>query len=304
MIVKIGTRGSKLALAQTEAVKTALEQAFPDVSCEIVHIVTEGDRVLDRSLPEIGGKGVFTEEIELQLLEGKIDLAVHSAKDLPPVVPAGLTVVPVLKRAYPGDCLIVKADSCEMDEKGGDLLPVLPRGAVIGTSSLRRKAQILKLYPDAEIRSLRGNVDTRLKKLKDGAYRAVILAEAGLTRLHLENDPEIRVFSLPPSSFVPAPGQGILAAETGEAEIEAMLRKISDPEASEAFYAERAYMTALGGNCSVPCGAYFRNEGTGCSMTAFYAPDGTGGSLKTKAIKAGEGICTAEQIAAEMLSGE
>ena len=179
MKIRIGTRKSKLALWQSEWVKEQIEKKFPDVEVELIKIVTKGDKILDVPLAKIGDKGLFTKEIEDAMLKGEVDIAVHSLKDVPSRLPEGLKLIAFSDREDPRDALL----SC-----GKYTLDTLPQGAVVGTSSLRRKAQLRILRPDLEIRDLRGNVDTRIRKLKEGQYEAIILAAAGVKRLGWENE--------------------------------------------------------------------------------------------------------------------
>jgi len=240
------TRPSALARWQTQWVARALESAYPGLTCREEVITTRGDKVLDKPLPEIGGKGLFTQELEAALLSGRVDAAVHSLKDLPTEMPAGLTVGAVPPRAEVRDALV---------SARGYTLETLPEGAVVGTSSLRRAAQLLAVRPDLQIRPLRGNVDTRVRKALAGQYDAVVLAGAGLVRLGLTE--HISQW-LPLEVMLPAPGQGALAVQC-RADDEAtlsLLAAIDDPATRAAVEAERAFLSALGGGCAVPVAAY------------------------------------------------
>ena len=242
------TRPSALARWQTQWVMNALKNIHGDLDCEEKIITTQGDRVLDKPLPEIGGKGLFTQELESELLLGTVHCAVHSLKDLPVENPPGLTVGCIPVRAEARDALI---------SKHGYTLATLPEGASVGTSSLRRAAQILALRPDVQIESLRGNVDTRLRKAMDGQYDAIILAGAGLTRLGLED--HVTEW-LPLDVMLPAPGQGALAVQC-RAEDQTtldLLAALEDDPTRRAVTAERAFLSGLGGGCSVPVAAYAR----------------------------------------------
>ena len=242
------TRPSALARWQTQWVMNALKNIHGDLDCEEKIITTQGDRVLDKPLPEIGGKGLFTQELEGELLLGTVHCAVHSLKDLPVENPPGLTVGCIPVRAEARDALI---------SKNGYTLATLPEGASVGTSSLRRAAQVLALRPDVQIESLRGNVDTRLRKAMDGQYDAIILAGAGLTRLGLE-DHVTEWLSL--DVMLPAPGQGALAVQC-RAEDQTtldLLAALEDDPTRRAVTAERAFLSGLGGGCSVPVAAYAR----------------------------------------------
>jgi hydroxymethylbilane synthase len=244
--ISIGTRGSALARWQTDYVAGLLRAATPDLQIGIIPISTRGDRELDKPLPEIGGKGLFTAELEAALLAGDIDLAVHSLKDLPTENTPGLTIGATPHRAAPGDVLVSRhrLPLAELRAK--------PR---IGTSSLRRGAQVRLARPDADIVPIRGNVDTRLRKAGTGDYDGVVLAAAGLARLGLEAHITER---LPLEVMLPAPGQGALAVHC-RADDEAILGLLADihnVDTWAAVSAERAFLAGLGGGCSVPVGAY------------------------------------------------
>lgn len=249
--IVIGTRTSKLALWQSEKIKEILESRWPDISCRLEPFVTKGDKTLDKPLPQIGGKGLFTAELEAALKDGRIDLAVHSLKDLPSEETPGLMVGAVCLRADVRDVLIAS---------DGRTLSDLPAGAVVGTSSLRRKAQLLAHRPDLVVRSIRGNVDTRIGKVSSGEYDAVLLAAAGVLRLGFEE----KVSGwLPFSIMLPAPGQGALAVQcrVDDAATRALLDAIHEPDVSACVTAERAFLSALGGGCSLPVGAHAVMEG-------------------------------------------
>jgi hydroxymethylbilane synthase len=242
----IGTRGSRLALWQTNHVADLLRAAAPGLTVEILTISTRGDRILDRPLPEIGGKGLFTEELERALRDRTIDLAVHSLKDLPVQDPDGLVVGAIPKRATPNDALIAR-DASSLDD--------LREGAKVGTSSLRRKAQLLIKRPDLQIVDLRGNVETRIAKvLERNEIDAAVLACAGLERLDLGH-----VISqvLSPDVMLPAPGQGALGIQCrdDDTELIALLAKLDHASTRAAVTAERALLEGLGGGCSAPIGA-------------------------------------------------
>ncbi len=228
--LKMGTRGSALALAQARQFAAILEFFHPGLSVEEHIIRTTGDKNQTASLPSIGGKGVFTLEIEAALLSGEIDFAVHSLKDLPPLMPDGLCLACVPQREVPADCLILNPDSPEDNGFKGEL-SMLPFGSKVGTSSLRRRAMLLQLRPDLQIEDVRGNIDTRLRKLQNENFSAIVLARAGLNRLEVETP---RAHNLPESWFVPAPGQGALAiqARTGDLDTRAIcsLCKTKRPE--------------------------------------------------------------------------
>jgi len=242
--LRVGTRRSKLALWQTNYVVHLLRLFDPSLEIEIVPITTKGDRILDKPLPKIGDKGLFTKELEEKLLSGEIDFAVHSLKDLPTELPKGLTISAYTMRDFPFDALV---------SRNGKKLKDLPKGAVVGTSSLRRAVQIKRIRPDLEIKEIRGNVDTRLRKLDEGLYDAIILAQSSLERLGLEN----RISEVL-DYFIPAVGQGIIAVETREDDDELinLLREAVNDIASEAeAKAEREFLKTLGGGCHIPAGA-------------------------------------------------
>jgi hydroxymethylbilane synthase len=240
------TRPSALARWQTQWVISALQEIHPGLVCEEKVIITQGDKVLDKPLPEIGGKGLFTQELESELLSGEVHCAVHSLKDLPVENPEGLTVGCIPVRAEVRDALISKNEYT---------LETLPSGAVVGTSSLRRAAQILSARPNLSTKSLRGNVDTRLRKALDGQYDAIILAGAGITRLGLE---EHVTQWLPLDVMLPAPGQGALGIQcrADDEETLSLLSALEDAPTRAAVTAERQFLLGLGGGCAVPVAAY------------------------------------------------
>ncbi len=244
--IRIGTRASKLALVQTALVEQALRAAHPTLDIQIEHITTKGDVALDRPLREIGGTGLFVAAIEEALRRGLIDLAVHSAKDLPSTLPSDMTLAAFPARADARDVLI---------SHEGLRLTELPQGARIGTSSPRRICQLLHLRPDARVLDLRGNVDTRLRKLHDGEYDAVVLAKAGLDRLDLtETITEI----LEPEVMLPAVAQGALALETraDDPAIASLLAPLNDETTRLAVLAERAFLARIGGGCHAPVASH------------------------------------------------
>src|SRR5919202_368081 len=247
----IGSRGSRLALWQAEWAKATLEESRPGVSVEIRIFKTQGDVMRDVPLAVIGGKGVFTKELEEALLAEKIDIAVHSLKDLPTTLPEGLHVAAVTEREDPRDALILP----ESRRDAAASVSSLREGAVVGTSSLRRQAQLKHLRPDVEIKDLRGNVDTRLRKLDGGWYDAIILASAGLRRLGFH---ERISASIDTREMLPAVGQGALGIETRAADEDtnALVSLLEHAETRAACTAERALLFALGGGCQVPIAAH------------------------------------------------
>jgi len=244
--IVIGTRGSKLALAQTELVRAALLARYPALTVSVERITTQGDAVIDRPLAAIGGKGLFVTEIEAALRAGRIDLAVHSAKDLPSALPDDLTIAAIPARADARDVLVAR---------DGATLRDLPPGARVGTSSPRRACQLRALRPDLTIADVRGNVDTRLRKLAEGQYDVIALAAAGLARLGLTG-----VISewFAPETMLPAIGQGALAIETraDDADLAALLAPLHDAETAAAVTAERAFLAELGGGCTAAVAAH------------------------------------------------
>lgn len=254
--VKVGTRGSKLALAQTELVIKALRERFPQVDFQMVTMSTRGDRDTSRALLEFGGKAVFVEEFEEAILKGDIDIAVHSAKDMPMEIMEGLTISGTLPRACPQDVLIYKSGR-SFDRNDS---------FVVGTSSLRRQYQIRDMYPNAECKNLRGNVGTRIQKLEDGEYDAIILAAAGLERLGIidgstecveVHKDELTFRYLSTESMLPAACQGIIAIETRTSgEASDMVREINDTEAYTQLICERTVLNRLNAGCHEPIGVY------------------------------------------------
>ena len=251
--VTLGTRASALAGAQTVLVVELLTAAQPALECETMVIATAGDRTQasGEPLPEIGGKGLFTAELERALADGDIDLAVHSLKDLPTEDAPGVVIGAVCKREDVRDC-VVSRDRRPLDE--------LPEGAVVGTSSLRRVAQVNRRWPGLEVRSIRGNVDTRVRKVHDGEFDAVILAAAGVRRLGL--DDEVAEW-LPVATMLPAPGQGALAIQCRAGDpVLRLLAAVDDPAARATTTAERAFLRELRAGCTAPVGAFARFAGT------------------------------------------
>lgn len=244
--LKIATRQSPLALWQAEYIRARLQELHPDLTVELVKFVTQGDKILDTPLAKIGGKGLFVKELEAALLDGRADLAVHSMKDVPMALPEGLTLAVICEREDPLDAFV-----SNQFEKFADL----PQGAKVGTSSLRRKSQILKQRPDLQIIDLRGNVGTRLGKLDDGQYDAIILASAGLKRLGLSE--RIR-HCLTPDISLPAVGQGALGLECRAAdnEVLALIQPLLHEETDVCVRAERAFNAYLEGGCQVPIAGY------------------------------------------------
>jgi hydroxymethylbilane synthase len=260
-MLTIGSRGSRLAVWQARWIQVRLQDFGVECRVEIIH--TTGDKITDVALSKVGTKGLFTKEIEEALLQGTIDLAVHSLKDMPTDLPAGLTLAAIPEREDPRDALV------------GARLEELAQHARVGTSSLRRAAQLRGIRPDLEIENIRGNVDTRLRKLDEKQYDAIVLASAGLRRLGWEN----RITELlDPSVMCPAPGQGALAVETRSdgGEAQEISKRLDHRETRSAVTAERAVLAALGGGCQVPIGAYATVEHGRIQLQAvIVSPDGT-----------------------------
>ncbi|MEI8114541.1 MAG: hydroxymethylbilane synthase [Bacteroidia bacterium] len=259
--IRIGTRGSQLALYQAKKVKATLEKIFPELQVELKIIKTKGDKILDVALSKIGDKGLFTKEIENELIDGSVDLAVHSLKDLPTTLPEGLKLGAVLERGEFRDALV---------SLNGKKLADLKAGDVIATSSLRRIAGLLKINNQIIIKDIRGNVNSRLKKMEEGYCDAMIMAAAGLQRLGLEKyiteiiDPEL---------LMPAVSQGAIAIETrlNDPEIDALMEKLNHSETWNTVVAERAFLAHLQGGCQVPLGCYSKISNGILEMSGFVA---------------------------------
>ncbi len=273
-LVTVATRGSPLALAQARALIAELGARHPTVTFTELCVTTTGDRIQDRSLATIGGKGLFVKEIEQALLDGAARLAVHSAKDVPSELAAGLTLGAYPRREDPRDAWVSRT---------GARLGELPAGGRVGTSSPRRARQLALARPDLEIVPLRGNVDTRLAKCARGEVDAIVLACAGLRRLGLEDRVVER---LDPELCLPAIGQGALALEarTGDEEVLALVAAIADPDTVMAVTAERGVMAAVGGSCQVPLAAYAVRDGDALSLRGFLA-DPEGGGFRRRTVR-------------------
>ncbi|WP_025027443.1 hydroxymethylbilane synthase [Caldalkalibacillus mannanilyticus] len=262
----VGSRKSKLALTQTKWFIRQLEALDLPYTFEIKEIVTKGDRILDVTLSKVGGKGLFVKEIEQALLEGEIDFAVHSIKDMPAVLPAGLMIGCIPKRVDPRDCLL---------SNEGQTLADLPAGAIIGTSSLRRSAQLLKHRPDLELKWIRGNIDTRIHKLREKEYDAIILAAAGLERMGWTEEVVTEYLSV--ETCLPAVGQGALGIEcrTSDQEVIQLLQRVHDTESGIIVQAERAFLHTIEGGCQVPVAAYGERKDGVIHLTGLVgSPDG------------------------------
>jgi len=293
MKLVIATRRSRLALWQAEHVRKLLKARHSGLEVDLLPLSTRGDELLDQRLDKVGGKGLFVKELESALADGRAQLAVHSMKDLPAELPPGFAIAAVLEREDPRDALVSSKYSS---------LKEMPEKSVIGTSSLRRAAQILERHPRLEARLLRGNVETRLAKLDRGEYDAVILAVAGLVRLGLEKRIRAR---LEPEDSLPAPGQGALGIEclVARADVAALLAPLADGDATACVRAERAVSRAFGGSCTIPLGAFAQLAGKQLRLRALVAAadgrrvarsDVTGDASEPEAL----GRLAAEQLAA------
>jgi len=264
--ITIATRQSALALWQAEHVAQRLRELAEVSEVELLPLSTRGDEILDRSLLEVGGKGLFIKELEIAMLEGRADIAVHSMKDVPADMPEGFCVAAVLERASPFDALV---------SPGRLALDELPQGSLVGSSSLRRQAQLLAARPDLELRPLRGNVNTRLAKLDDGQYDAIILACAGLERLGFAD----RIgYSLPPETMLPAAAQGVVGVEcrSDRVDLRDVLGRLEDESARLTTAAERAVARRLEASCHSPLASYATLDGDDLSLTSLVArPDGS-----------------------------
>ncbi len=281
--LRLGTRGSQLAWAQSGQVAAALTAAT-GVQVERVRITTRGDRFQDQPLPDIGGKGLFTAELEEALRSGAIDLAVHSLKDLPTEDPDGVVLGAIPERADPRDALV------------GPALDALPEGAVVGTGSLRRRMQLLAHRPDLQIQDIRGNVPTRLKKRDEGQCVATVLAMAGLIRLGIERED---IWPLPVELMIPAVGQGALGVQcrAGDARVLGLLAAVEDPDTRRCVEVERAFLAAVSGGCNSPAACYAVLEGDGLSAVAcLELADGSlrrGSARGVDAVALGRGLAAA-----------
>lgn len=288
MKIRIGSRGSALALWQAGHVRERLSALGHDI--EIKVITTTGDRMQDKRLEVVGGKGAFLKEIEEAMLAGEIDLAVHSLKDVPTALPDGLGLVAVLERADPRDAWI---------SASGASLSALPARARVGTTSLRRRAQILERRRDLAVEDLRGNVDTRLRKLRDGAYDAIVLAMAGLVRLGRASEV---TEPLETSEFLPAPGQGVIGLECRlrDGAVTSAVAPLHHAPTHRAVVAERGFLAALGGGCNVPLGAHAVANGDAMTLRAFVA-DPEGRRLLRAEATAADPAELGRQVAADLL---
>ena len=284
--IRVGSRESRLAVAQSELVMAEIARAHPDVQLELVTMKTTGDIILDRTLDKIGGKGLFVQELEAALRAGRVDLAVHSCKDLPMDLPEDLPVAAFLRREDPRDALVLPEGVSEWDVR----LPT-------GSASPRRRVQLREMFPEVEVRPVRGNVQTRLRKLEEGAYSGLVLAAAGLIRLGLEHRVS-RYFA--PEELLPAAGQGILAVQCRADMDRAVFGCLQDREAELCALAERAFVRALDGGCSSPIAAYAQVDGDAVTVSGMYV-DGTDRVWKGSASgPAGEAEALARELAMKL----
>jgi hydroxymethylbilane synthase len=290
--IRIGTRGSQLALYQAKKVKATLEVLFPELQVELKIIKTKGDKILDVALSKIGDKGLFTKEIENELIDGSVDIAVHSLKDLPTKLPEGLKLGAVLERGEFRDAFVGRNGKKLADLKAGD---------VVATSSLRRIAGLLKINSQIVIKDIRGNVNSRLQKMEDGYCDAMIMAAAGLQRLELDSyiteiiDPEV---------VMPAVSQGAIAIETRmhDPEVDALMEKVNHTPTWNAITAERAFLARLEGGCQVPLGCYSKVEDGVLTLSGFVASvDGTQYIRETISGEVGKGTELGVQMAEKLI---
>jgi len=294
--LRIATRKSKLALWQAEHVAALLRSAHPGIDIELVPLSTQGDRIQDRSLAAIGGKGLFIKELEVAMLERRADIAVHSMKDVPADIPGELTITAVLERADARDALIAANGIARLED--------LPPGARVGTASLRRQAQLRAARPDLRIEMLRGNVDTRLRRLDDGDLDAILLACAGLVRLGLESRISAR---LDPKLCLPAVSQGIIGIECrgDDARTRELLRVLEDAGTRQVLEAERAFAARLEGSCQSPIAAHaaLHADGQGMTLDGLVAePDGSRVLRDSVRGNAAEGVSLGTQLAERLLA--
>lgn len=286
MKITVGSRESKLAVIQSNIVIDALKNSHPEINVELLTMKTTGDIILDKTLDKIGGKGLFVKELDKALIDGRADLTVHSLKDMPMQISDELPIVAFSKREDPRDVLVLP--------KGVDMLD---RSKPIGSSSKRRQLHLKKLYPDMEVKPIRGNLQTRLRKLDDGEFSAIVLAYAGLKRLGLENRAS-KVFS--PSEMVPAACQGILAVQSRKDFDVSLLSDYNDEETKSIAMAERSFVTELDGGCSSPVAAYAEIEDDNITLTGFYVDEYENQLTKTVTGPMKDGVALGRQLAQNM----
>lgn len=286
MKITVGSRESKLAVIQSNIVIDSLRQSHPEIDVELLTMKTTGDKILDKTLDKIGGKGLFVKELDKALVDGRADLTVHSLKDMPMQVSEELPLVAFSKREDPRDVLVLPIGKDKLD-----------KSKPIGSSSKRRQLHLKKLYPDMEVKPIRGNLQTRLKKLDEGEFSAIVLAYAGLKRLGLE-DRVSRVFS--PSEMVPAACQGILAVQARKDFDESVLRDFNDEETKIIAMAERSFVTELDGGCSSPVAAFAEIQDENITLTGFYVDEFENQLTKTVTGPLKDGVALGRQLAQNM----
>ncbi len=286
MKITVGSRESKLAVIQSNIVIDSLRQSHPEIDVELLTMKTTGDKILDKTLDKIGGKGLFVKELDKALVDGRADLTVHSLKDMPMQVSEELPLVAFSKREDPRDVLVLPIGKDKLD-----------KSKPIGSSSKRRQLHLKKLYPDMEVKPIRGNLQTRLKKLDEGEFSAIVLAYAGLKRLGLE-DRVSRVFS--PSEMVPAACQGILAVQARKDFDESLLRDFNDEETKTIAMAERSFVTELDGGCSSPVAAFAEIQNENITLTGFYVDEFENQLTKTVTGPLKDGVALGRQLAQNM----
>lgn len=286
MKITVGSRESKLAVIQSNIVIDSLRESHPEIDVELLTMKTTGDKILDKTLDKIGGKGLFVKELDKALVDGRADLTVHSLKDMPMQVSEELPLVAFSKREDPRDVLVLPIGKDKLD-----------KSKPIGSSSKRRQLHLKKLYPDMEVKPIRGNLQTRLKKLDEGEFSAIVLAYAGLKRLGLE-DRVSRVFS--PSEMVPAACQGILAVQARKDFDESLLRDFNDEETKIIAMAERSFVTELDGGCSSPVAAFAEIQDENITLTGFYVDEFENQLTKTVTGPLKDGVALGRQLAQNM----
>lgn len=290
MKIRVGSRDSKLAVIQSQLVMEAIRKFHPEIELELVTMKTTGDKILDRTLDKVGGKGLFVKELDRALLDGEVDLTVHSFKDMPMELDSRLPIAAVSKREDPRDVLVLPEGVKDLGE------------GPIGCSSARRRLQLEKLFPGREVKPVRGNVQTRLSKLDSGEYAALVLAYAGLKRLGLEERIS-RVFT--EDEMIPAACQGILAVQARGDMDTWFLKEFNDEETMKLSEAERSFVRTLNGGCSSPVAAYAELDGQALHLTGLYArEDGSGMIVKTVSGTLDSGVDLAEKLALELKSGK
>lgn len=286
MKITVGSRESKLAVIQSNIVIDALKKSHPEIDVELLTMKTTGDKILDKTLDKIGGKGLFVKELDKALMDGRADLTVHSLKDMPMQVSEDLPLIAFSKREDPRDVLVLPNGVDKLD-----------RSKPIGSSSKRRQLHLKKLYPDMEVKPIRGNLQTRLKKLDDGEFSAIVLAYAGLKRLGLENRVS-KVFSL--SEMVPAACQGILAVQSRTDFDASLLSDFNDEDTKSIAMAERSFVTELDGGCSSPVAAFAEIENDSITLTGFYVDEYENQLTKTVTGPMKDGVALGRQLAQNM----